>query len=71
MNQRLNQQQSQQLTNDAQLQANRRTFDEAEEVIRADCEQTEVPATLAHKLSGTIAAEPVVAKAWWRRLFNP
>ena len=70
MNQRLNQQQAQQLTNDAQLQAQRRTFEEAEEVIRADCEQTKVPATLARKLAGTIAAEPVVAKPWWRRLFN-
>ena len=69
MNLRLNQQQAQQLSSDTQAQTKHRSFDEAEEVIRADCDQTAVPGTLGNKLAGTIAAEPSVAKPWWKRFF--
>ena len=71
MNQRLDQQSAQQVTHDVQVQAQRRNFEEAEEVIRADREQTEVPKALTGKLAGTLSAEPSAPhKSWWQRIFK-
>ena len=70
MNQRLNQEQAQQLSSDTQVQTKHRAFEEAEEVIRADRDQTVVPPSLANKLANSIAAEPAPTKRWWRRIFG-
>ena len=72
MNHRLNQQTAQQLDTTAQVQSQRRTFDEAEQVIRADREQTAVPEKLGDKLADTLASEPrpVAKESWWKRLFG-
>lgn len=72
MDQRLNQQTAQQLGTEAQVRSQRRNFEEAEEVLRADREQTVVPEALAGKLAGSIAAEPKSAhdKPWWKRMFG-
>lgn len=72
MNQRLNQQSAQQLDTTAEVRTQRQTFEEAEEVIRADREQTQVPAALSAKLAGTIADEPKPGRdqPWWKRLFR-
>lgn len=72
MDQRLNQQAEQQLGAEAQVRSQRRNFEEAEEVIRADREQIVVPEALAGKLAGAIAAEPKPApdRPWWKRMFG-
>lgn len=45
-------------------------FASAEEMIRADRDQTPVPETLGLRVSESVAAEPPVAVAWWRRLLG-
>jgi len=72
MKQQLGQRLVQQVSSDTQLQSQRRHFGEAEEVIRADREQTRVPDAVAEKLAGTLATEPapVSARPWWKRLLG-
>lgn len=72
MDQRLNQESAQQLGTEAQVRTPRRSFEEAEEVIRADREQIAVPEALAGKLAGAIAAEPKPSpgRPWWKRMFG-
>lgn len=72
MNQRLQQNQSQQ-TGQVQSQAagQRRTFEGAEEAIRADREQTAPPDSLGKRLAESISSEPAPPpKPWWKRLFG-
>ncbi len=72
MKQRLQQNQTSQ-TGQVQQQtgAQRREFSEAEEVIRADREQTAPPGSLGERLAESIASEPAPpAKPWWKRLFG-
>lgn len=72
MNQRLQQNQSQQsVQSQAQAGSQRRQFDAAEEAIRADREQTRPPESLGERLAQSIANEPPPApRPWWKRLFG-
>ncbi len=71
MKQRLDQQSAQQLSTDTEVRSQRRNFEEAEEVIRADREQTAVPKSLPDKLAIALAAESSAAqKPWWKRIFG-
>jgi len=70
MNHRLNQQTDQQLNATQGSETTRRTFEQAEEVIRADRDQIRVPANLAAKVAESLSQEPPVNKPWWRRLLG-
>jgi hypothetical protein len=42
-------------------------FSNAEEVLRHDAAQVEVPRAVAERLNESIANEPKPAKSWWKR----
>jgi len=45
-------------------------FATAEELLRHDLAQTEVPGVVGDRLNESIAKEPKPAKAWWRRFVS-
>lgn len=49
-----------------------REFATAEEAIRADAAETEVPPAIAERLQKSLDANPPVVpeKSWWRKLFD-
>lgn len=44
-----------------------KAFQNAEEVVRADREQTQVPERVAERLADSIAREPHPQRPWWKR----
>jgi hypothetical protein len=76
MNNRLQQQQSEQAAQDLSQSASstQRTFNTAEEVIQADRAQTPVPPNVSDRIAETIAHDPnpppSTPRPWWRRLFG-
>ncbi|KAB2674982.1 MAG: hypothetical protein DVB31_01315 [Verrucomicrobia bacterium] len=72
MNQRLQHKQVEQTGQTQQTAGTqRREFAEAEEVIRADREQTQPPESLGARLAQSIAGEPAPpSRPWWKRLFG-
>lgn len=75
MNTRLQQQQSAQSNSLQQSSLQKQgSFENAEEVIRADREQTQPPDSLGERLAESIAREPqpptVPNRSWWQRLFG-
>jgi hypothetical protein len=47
-----------------------KTFASAEELIRHDAAQTEVPLRVEERLNESLAAEKAPKSSWWRRWFN-
>ena len=45
-------------------------FAAAEEAIRHDAAQTELPPAIAERLRDSIAREPKPAASWWKRLLG-
>lgn len=43
-------------------------FSNAEEMLRHDAAQVEVPRAVAERLNESIASEPKPSKSWWKRL---
>jgi len=46
------------------------TLATAEELLRHDAAQTEVPAAIAERLSKSIEGLPPPSRSWWQRMFN-
>jgi hypothetical protein len=70
---RLQQKQREELAATAQQQrqgATARQFTTAEEVLRFDASQTDVPAALVERLQNSIRREPPVSSPWWKRWFG-
>ena len=49
-------------------QTGAREFATAEELLRADASQVEVPPAVEQRLDESIQREPKPARPWWRRL---
>lgn len=66
---RLRQQQreQEQLAHSSDSKAVAREFASAEEMIRHDTKEIEVPPSIAHRLNESIKREPKPAKPWWKR----
>jgi len=47
-----------------------REFASAEELLRFDARQTEVPPDIAKRLGRSLQNEPRPARSWWRRWFS-
>ena len=63
--------QEQQQASGVQSQPNSpREFASAEEMLRFDAKQTEVPSGVARRLDDSIQALPPPARSWWRRLLG-
>jgi hypothetical protein len=45
-------------------------FTAAEEAIRHDADQTDLPPAIAERLRESIAREPKPAASWWKRLLG-
>jgi len=45
-------------------------FSTAEDAIRFDAANTEVPSSIGERLRHSVASEPPPARSWWRRLFD-
>lgn len=45
-------------------------FSSAEEMLRQDARQTDVPPAIAERLARSIQAEPKPNRPWWRRLMK-
>ncbi len=73
MNNRLQQQQTAQADQTQQTGTHAaQSFENAEEVIRADRAQTSVPPALGDRIAESLSREPqaVAPKSWWKRLFG-
>jgi len=73
MNTRLQQQQSSQASHSQQSETRQvGSFENAEEALRADRNQTTVPNSLGDRIAESLANEPQPAapKSWWQRLFG-
>lgn len=73
MNNRLQQQQTAQADQTQQTGTQAaQSFENAEEVIRADRAQTPVPPALGDRIADSLSREPqaVAPKSWWQRLFG-
>jgi hypothetical protein len=73
MNNRLQQEQSAQAGHTQQSDTRTtKAFENAEEVIRADREQTAVPDSLGNRIADSLSREPqaTAPKSWWQRLFG-
>jgi len=44
-------------------------FDNAEQLLRYDAEQTPVPPEIARRLNQSVAESPPPRRPWWRRIF--
>jgi hypothetical protein len=60
------------LQQQARQEQTAREFSTAEEAIRADAAETEVPPAIAERLQKSLDANPPVVpeKSWWRKLFD-
>ena len=58
----------QQVTEAKAQQSEAREFATAEELLRHDAGQTQVPPAVAKRLDESIQREPKPAKPWWKRL---
>jgi len=47
-----------------------REFATAEELLRHDAAQTQVPPVIAERLSKSIEGLPRPSRSWWQRIFN-
>ena len=54
----------------ASQQTNEREFATAEELLRHDAEQTQVPPVIAERLTKSIQNLPRPEKTWWERLLK-
>lgn len=73
MNTRLQQEQSAQASHSQQSETRQvGSFENAEDALRADRNQTTVPNTLGDRIAESLASEPRPAapKSWWQRLFG-
>lgn len=73
MNTRLQQQQSAQSSHSQQSESRQvGSFENAEDALRADRNQTPVPNSLGDRIAESLANEPKPAapKSWWQRLFG-
>ena len=65
--------QAQEQTAQAQQQTQQQApleFSTAEEAIRHDAAQTDLPPAIAERLRDSIAREPKPAASWWKRLLR-
>jgi len=64
-------QQEQQVQSEESLHAQTSTeFATAEELLRHDAAQIEVPGAVADRLNESIAKEPKPVRTWWRRFVS-
>ena len=70
MKQESKQRSQEQLANAASQQTNEREFATAEELLRHDAEQTQVPPVIAERLTKSIQNLPPPSKTWWERLLK-
>jgi hypothetical protein len=49
---------------------NQKEFATAEELVRFDAKQTEVPPQIAERLKQSLANLPPQPRSWWRRFFQ-
>ncbi len=54
----------------AQSEQTTREFGSADELLRFDAGQTEVPPAIAEKLRQSAAGLPSPSRPWWQRLFK-
>ena len=45
-------------------------FQNAEELLRHDAQDTVVPDSVAHRLQQSLEHEPAPPRSWWRRFFG-
>jgi hypothetical protein len=66
---RLQQKQNEQLAplQHQQQGATARKFETAEEVLRFDAAQTQVPPAVAQRLQDSVSREPRTPEPWWKR----
>jgi hypothetical protein len=60
-------QEQDQLAQNAATQSTAREFATAEELLRHDAAQTEVPPAIAERLTQSIAKLPAKPQSWWHR----
>lgn len=65
---KLNQREQQQVSETQSQQTEAREFATAEEMLRHDAGQTQVPPAVAKRLDESIQREPKPAKRWWKRI---
>ena len=70
MKQESKQRSQEQLANAASQQTNEREFATAEELLRHDAEQTQVPPVIAERLTKSIQNLPRPSRTWWERLLK-
>jgi hypothetical protein len=63
-------QEQEQAAQEQQTQKASIEFSTAEEAIRHDAAQTELPPAIAKRLRDSIAREPKPAASWWKRLLR-
>jgi hypothetical protein len=63
-------QEQQQVSEVQSQQTTAREFATAEELLRFDAKQTEVPPGVAQRLGRSLQKEPRPARPWWRRWFS-
>ena len=64
---KLTQREQEQLSETQSQQTEAREFASAEELLRHDATQTQVPPVIAERLSQSIAKLPGQPKSWWQR----
>lgn len=67
---KLTSQEQEQLAETQSQQTSAREFASAEEVLRHDASQTNVPPAIAERLSQSIKNEPRPERSWWKRLLG-
>jgi len=65
---KLNSQEQQQAAE--QLRPQPLEFETAEQMLRHDAQQTQVPHAIEHRLQESLAQLPAPPRPWWRRLFG-
>jgi uncharacterized membrane protein YcjF (UPF0283 family) len=63
-------QEQQQVSEVHSEQTSAREFATAEELLRYDAKQTEVPPGIAQRLGQSLQKEPRPRRSWWRRWFG-
>lgn len=65
---KLTQREQEQLSENQSQQTEAREFATAEELLRHDAAQTQVPPAVAQRLDKSIQREPKPPKSWWKRI---
>jgi hypothetical protein len=67
---KLTSQEQQQISETQTEKTEAREFATAEELLRHDAAQTEVPPAIAQRLADSLKNEPPLARSLWRRFFG-